>query len=451
MSERIQSPSSRKSPSRSTRSQSASPSRSPSRERNLSPRRAPNRANSGSPSDRSGSPSSRGRSRSPLKFDEKDFERKRDVVDPDKRRRALAKARGLKVDPSEFSRAELIEQAKKLGRVKIDRKTASGEVFIDSRRLVTDEILLLCELFKRVTEIQNITLNNCGITDDVFALLLPALAEVRHIKLLHLDKNLLTSVSADALIQTFASHSISRRFEDLSIKKNSLFYSDGVKIYREFNMAKHLFRIPIYETLTNLPIKLSLSNLEMNIVEVGIMAAMIKFYGRTVITHLDLSDNNLNAKAGCYVMNAVRKITTLRFLDLSRNPLTDEGTDFSAIINIRNQVTGSDQLQHVILEGVFISTSEEISRYQETISRALMVNRSVAAARNDPNHFDNFISGIIQSRDRPDASFTPLEDQNIDLDKLDEEFLRRNKMKICSVDVSPARIKLKWTSDYEVK
>eukprot|EP01031_Cornospumella_fuschlensis_P027003 gene27003-32624_t len=106
-------------------------------------------------SSRSPSPS---RKESPNKgkmlFSEEDFERKKDTTDVDKRKKLAARMRGLAQEPKDWSRAELLDRLGRFAKFNQDKSSNICELKVkEGISMSVDEVKILNELFKRVSEV----------------------------------------------------------------------------------------------------------------------------------------------------------------------------------------------------------------------------------------------------------------------------------------------------------
>lgn len=190
-------------------------------------------------------------SKSPTKFSESDFEKKRDVVDPETRKKQMMKARGLKLEPKDWTKAELLNKISDFAKFNQDKKTNIAELkFIEQSQVASEEIKMVDELFRRVTEIQVIVLHHCHLTDEMLQRLVGNyFKQLRFVRVLSLCSNTLSHTSIDLLIEAFARrHRF--RLEELDLRDNvGLKYEDGLKIVRSFTYLKLLNGIPVKDIL----------------------------------------------------------------------------------------------------------------------------------------------------------------------------------------------------------
>lgn len=84
------------------------------------------------------------------------------------KRRGGSPKRGQKTKkvtgPEEWTREELFDRIRKFGSLKLDRTSGSGTLEAVNRRLMPDDCIVICEIFRRYTEVQSVTLQRCFLT-----------------------------------------------------------------------------------------------------------------------------------------------------------------------------------------------------------------------------------------------------------------------------------------------
>lgn len=417
-----------------------SPSRKSKKERNAEKSASPDGSRSRSPN------KDRGRSKSPSKFTEGDFERKKLSEDSAKRRQnANSKVKGLKLDPSQWTRQELIDKLNGFAHFSVDDKSGVGTISSEGRRLLSEDILVLLEIMRRVTEIQTINLSGCGLTDAIFAQILnPGLAGLRHLKELRLQSNLLGTQSVKGVISTFSK--LSRKLLVLDMQFNSLGFEDGKALFAAFSgHIQELNGIPIYEILqqesgTEV---LSLPDKAMRLAELGIVCGMAH-----TLKHchtINIPRNRINALGLLYLIESISDIPRVRNLDLSNNPLTNDGADFTGIEKLLKFTKGSTQLLRVGLGGVLVPASRE----DEALSHSLMANRAVAG-HSDGYYFNKFALSLIQRTAKP-RRVDQLADWQGKVNELDLAFVKANNVPQLGVKVVLAEHSESGKDEIEVK
>eukprot|EP01039_Chlorochromonas_danica_P003825 gene3825-4176_t len=387
-------------------------------------------------------PNSRGRSPSPTKvFSEDDFERKRDVPDAEKRKKmAAAKARGLAIDPKDWSRAELMDRLNRFAKFSQDKVAGTCSLKIKTGfALSTEEVKVICELCKRINELQVIDMVNSGVTDDHLQIIVnEGFKELRHLKELYLNQNQLTSSSITTLCGHFPK--LYRKLEVLDLRENSaMSYDDGHRIYTAMNGIHFLNGLDIAllksdeETRTTF----DFSNKDVRIMEVGIICGLIGHMSR--VQSIILRNNMITAKGAHYLIDIIKKYPRVKSIDLSYNPVTNEMTDVSAVERLRNVVQKGTHLLDVRLDGVPMDES-----LRQGIELSLQVNRSVEGTR-DGYHFTRFVEDLIASKAKPKVR-SAIESWEPTLDEVDESFVRSNRLPIGLLKVSDSGFGMIWKS-----
>ena len=413
-------------------------SASPSKQRGRSPHkkngedRSP--SSSASPSrTRSKSPSGkedRGRSKSPGKFGEKDFEKKKFGDESMKRRQsAVAKVRGLKLDPSQWSRQELMDKLNGFAHFTLDAKSGIGTLVVEGRRLLGDDIMVVLEVMRRVTEIQSVNLSGCGLTDDTFQQIMAGgLAGLRHLKELRLQSNLLGSPTVTGIVKTFSK--LSRKLLLLDLQLNSLNFKDGRTLFFAFgstlNELNGLPLLRVRQEADSLE-TLDLAGSGMRLAELGMACALLPQLKR--LTGLNLSSNRINAQGLVCLVEALAELGHISALDISHNPVTNEEADWSGIDALLRYAKTSIKLQKVNVEGVL----RVGSKHEESLSRSLMANRSVAG-HNDGYYFNKFAAQLIQRTAKAQRD-DHLSEWHGKVKELDLDFIRSNNIPLLSVEV----------------
>lgn len=304
------------------------------RGRSKSPKRVNHNKKSSSPgtSSSSGSPLSHKskkekntKSKSPSsKFNNKDFKKKKSLTNEQalKRKNAISKAKGLKLDSSSWSRAELLSKIRIFAIFTEDIKTNNGKLIINNNyNLLSDDIIVINELLLRSTEITIINLNNCNLDDNIYLQLHQNLLNLRHLQELYLNSNLLTHLSMKHICKDF-SKKITRNLLILDMTNNiNLTFHDGCYLYSSFykniNILNNLL---IKNILDNNIENLNFSNKQIKSCELGIICQMCCSNHLSHITSLDLSINFLTSYDLSYLITYLNKMGNyLISLDLSRN------------------------------------------------------------------------------------------------------------------------------------
>lgn len=405
--------------------------RSPTRNESQNPTIEVNDGTADGKRSKSSSPSKgRGRSKSPSKFGEKDFERKKVSSESAKRRQnAMAKVRGLKLDPSQWSRQELIDKLNGFAHFNVDDKSGTASVSAEGRRLLSEDVQVLLEIMRRVTEIQSVNLSSCGLTDDVFLQLLdPGLVGLRHLKELRLQSNLLSSSSVGSIVHSFSK--ISRKLVVLDLQFNSLIFGDGKILFNAFsNSIGELNGFAIGRLLqdsSGLEV-LDVSNKAIRQAELGIVCGLLHQLNR--LHTLNLANNRVTAQGLLLLIDELKLVRHVTHIDISNNPVTDGDKDFTGVAALLLFAKSSTQLQRVICEGMFKPGSEE----ESALTHSLMANRSVTGHL-DGSYFNKFAQALIERKAKP-TKRGELVSWHGKVSELDLLFIKINNVPHRTVDV----------------
>jgi hypothetical protein len=390
------------------------------------------RDNSRSPNQKKKKSTSRDSSKSPGKFSEDDFDRKRhSMSESERRKRAVAKMRGLKIDPKDWTRPELMEKISNFAKFSQDKKTGYSEVkILEGIRITSEDITALCELIRRNTEIQSLIIRQCALNDDHARELLIALKSVRHLKDLDMAKNSLHSSTVDLLINMFAK--VPRHLDNLNLRDNpNLTYEDGRKLMSHFPYVQSLNNFPIAEFHMNTNQEaFDVSEYEIKHLEFGIITILLEQFHR--VKKLNLRMNQLNAKALEILVNLLKinKYPSLREIDLSYNPVTNDSTNYTAILSLQQYLQAYTQLLRITLDGIILP-----SDILENIERALSVNRSVDG-KSDGYYFNKFIIKMIETKFPSTNKMEEFAKWSPKLHEIDEMFVRKNRLSIPKVEIT---------------
>jgi hypothetical protein len=380
---------------------------------------------------RSGSPDKRGRSKSPGKFGNKDFEHKKLSADAVKKRQnAIAKVRGLKQEPKEWSRTELLQRLQAFAKFTLDDKTGSGTVTVRDKRMLGEDVQVLLEVMRRITEIQSLTLAGCSLTDEALAQVSVGLGGLRHLRHLDLRSNLLTKASVDLVCRMFSK--LTRKLSVLDMQFNPLTVQDGRALFNAFSPSpqaaiKELNGLPMAELMSDDLIEvLSLPDKNLRLAELGIVISLIPKIPR--LHTLDLSRNSIDSEGLNALTKVLRKANKVSSLDLSDNPLTSEGLDFSGLEDLVKYAKENTLLTHVKLEGVIFPSPQK----QEQLQLSLMANRAVYRQKRGGStgrYFNEFARDLIRSKAKPQTGLLDMEHWQGKLTQLDLAFIRLNQVK----------------------
>lgn len=184
------------------------------------------------------------------KFSEDDFEKKKEAIDPElRKKRNAARLKGLQLDPKEWTKSELMEKLGKFAIYYQDKKTGSGEItLLDGMQVMNEQLSVINELLRRTTEIQRIHLPNCNLTDEYFKTLLDnGLKHLRHLKELNLSNNQLSTKSVKEIVDYYGGLNRNKLMK-LNMKGNTtLTFEDGRLLYRIFPYLESLNMFALIE------------------------------------------------------------------------------------------------------------------------------------------------------------------------------------------------------------
>lgn len=396
--------------------------------------RSPSRRSERSPSARSssaGSPSRRRRSKSPSKrnapkFGAKDFDK--NAAAAAKQKNAIAKARGLRLEPSEWSRQELFDRLQRFSKFAQDKKTGGGELIIEGKRLMAEDVAVIGELFKRNTEVHSVKLLNCGVSDDIFRQLLSGLGALRHLKHLILTQNLLSSISVKLLVDNFANKD--RTVEHLNLRGNSsLTFKDGEALFRNFYKSKVINGIDI-DLIKSGATKgvIDVSDAQIRVCEVGVICGYLESVNTMVapINELRFVKSNVNSSVLAAIVQVLEVRPCITSLNIASNDVTNGDTDLSGLNTLVEFVQRSKQLKYLNIDNIPM-----LAETKEILQQSMQVNRSLFGLE-DGNYFSKFCKSLITKTAKPEQISTLIEWKPT-MDGIDVEFVRRNHLPLRSV------------------
>jgi hypothetical protein len=306
------------------------------------------------------------------------------------------KRSALKFEPNQWSREDLMEKLKKIGKFTINKVTGVGEMKCLGQRFLSDDIIVLLETLRRYSEIQHIRLQYCLVTDELFKTLLEDLCKLRHLKTLDLSNNLLTSVSVDLIIEHFPH--LPRKLEILDLRSNSLSQDDGIKLFNAFPFIAVLNGIDLnFDTKEYLRLKiLDVSSRHLKLCELGIIFEMLK--SMIHIEEINLSHNDISPKGLVYISKIMGQMVKIHSIDLSYNPVVFPSDDLSGLNALKDMLKTRKHCLNCKFDGIDIP--EDI-RVELNIS--LMVNRSISTSFKtlNPNRFYDFITTKLNEKAPP--------------------------------------------------
>ena len=343
--------------------------------------------------------------------------------------------------PADWTREELFDRIRKFGTLKLDRGSGSGTLEAVNRRIMPDDAIVICEIFRRYTEVQSVTLQRCFLTDDTFALLSQNMPNLRHLKHLNLTFNSLSSPSVVRIVAlyNFIGARPDRRIEEIDLRNNNLNVHDGQALYDAFPTIRILNGIRLLKHRRDTMLhEIDLCDASMRITEVKILAGLLKALSPQHIYSINLSRNKINCRGLRELTLALGEVAHVRFLDISHNPLTDGDLDFTGIESIISLVRTSKWLCNLKRDGVTGFTPLQ----EQQLERSLQVNRSLDTLADDAGIvLDKFASYIRSRMEKTVAALPPIPKRE-DMDptfNVDYAFCRLNRIPERIVDVSQVR------------
>ncbi len=137
---------------------------------------------------------------------------------------------------------------------------------------------------------------------------------------------------------------------------------------------------------------------------------------------VNLANNRISALGLNELIAALKDVKHITSIDISGNPATDDGKDFSGVQALVLFAKSSTQLQRVICDGLFKPDSKE----ESALEHSLMANRSVAGHL-DGSYFNKFAQALIERKAKP-----PKRDQLASwqgkVNELDLQFIKNNSV-----------------------
>ena len=320
---------------------------------------------------------------------------------------------GMRLDPSDWTGDELQEKLRKFAKYTIDKATGSSTLEVEGRRLFGEDLEIVLEMCRRYTEIQHVYLTKCFLTDDSFLHLYEeGICHLRHVLTLSITMNAVTGKSVKLLIREFSK--AVRKLKHLDIRENNLLEEDGVALYKSFPMLETLNGVPVMAIKRNADTDtIDLSNCKLKAAEMPVVCGLVQ--DCRSITNLVLARNYIDSTALKLITKYFPKMTKLLSLDLQFNTITDQGKNFTGMLDFVRFVAKSPFLCHVNVNGNGVPPD-----LMDRLERSLQVNRSLRGSA-DGNFFNKFISSVLQAR-APPPPVNPFKELRPNL-QLDAEFI----------------------------
>mmetsp|Transcript_310 Transcript_310/g.711 ORF Transcript_310/g.711 Transcript_310/m.711 type:complete len:477 (+) Transcript_310:48-1478(+) len=302
---------------------------------------------------------------------------------------------GLKTDPTEWSKEDLMDKVGKFATFKMDKKTGAATLTIEEKKILDESMKVLKELFNRNTEIQFVSIKKCFLVDDTFAEIMEfGIMRQRHIKALNLSGNALTKKST-ALICDYFMERDEKPLESLDVRDVILNAQDMRHIYETLPRLKYLNGIDLIQSKGQ--IDLDLSGKKLKTTEISIVCCLTR--ESPIIKRLNLSKNYVDSDSLHVLADMIAHTEEISGLNLSLNPLSNAGEDHSGSLALARAMQRSNMIVNIDVVGGKLRKDIE-----ESILRSAMINRSVVGAAN-PMKFREFLDKKLEEAAPPEPVY----------------------------------------------
>jgi Leucine-rich repeat (LRR) protein len=240
----------------------------------------------------------------------------------------LRASRGSKKSASltDMSLEEMADRVKKFGHFELDPKSGAGTLRV-SKRVMGDDIDVIVEVLKRYTETQHVYFEKAFITDDIMhRIVTESLNGLRHLKSLGCYHNMLTDISINLIIATFAKKP--RQLQHLDFRRNNITTQGAETLFKSLPNLQTLSQIPVYRVKRDgLNREMDLAHLDIKLPEIQILVSLLQDLRPCHIDRIDLSSNQISSSALTLLAQGIRNLE-VHILNLNDNPLTDNDLDF---------------------------------------------------------------------------------------------------------------------------
>ena len=324
------------------------------------------------------------------------------------RRSKSPSKRGKNDNPIKWSKEELLDKVKRIGKFNLDDRTGAGTLDIIGKRILVEEQVVLKELCRRYTEIQTISIKKNFLNDSTFLILSESLIDLRHLRSLTISDNILTVDSIQILIDKYSK--LSRKVEHLDIRNNNITGIDGLDM-----MAKLYKAFPFVLTLNGIKVLSSKRDQANNILDCN--NCRLKYTDMIIVTkllhecpHIDtviLSNNLIDSKGGLFLCEQFKeRLYNVTKIDISFNPLTDEDKTNIVIENFMQMLRIVTHITEFKCDGNKLYTQQ----LKDRIDRSCSVNR-VGRLSQKPNFFTHWITDRLEasSKELPTNKYKDIE------------------------------------------
>ncbi len=325
--------------------------------------------------------------------------------------------------PQDWTTDELKSYIRGFATFNVDKDTNIGEVFINGKKILEEQITILSELCKRFSEIQIMSIKRCYLNDSSLLQLIDVLKFLRHLKVLDLSYNALSKVSINLIISSFSK--TRNKLVSLDLRNNTFEKeNDGYDLYNAFERTiTSLNGINIKESRLKVT-NLDLSSQQLRLPEVGILCRLLNDSRSFNLSEINLSNNCVNSYGLELLSEVLVDKKNILKLNLSQNPLNNNNMApiLSGITKLMHSVALNKYIQYIAFSPN-LNVPQDIL---ERIENSLMVNRSRVLVLTT-----NFFADYIEKRIRygaPPFARNKLEGYEPDFDDLDITFTRMNRV-----------------------
>lgn len=342
-------------------------------------------------------------------------------------------------DPANWSDRKVLHKFNTFGTVELETILR-----VISKPLVHEDLAVTREILKRNTNISEIYIDKCMIGDGPFKALLEGMKSLKHLKVLSLTANNLSSASVDLIINNLSGSKLSLGFSTfgqslkldiLDLRNNHLSERDAERLFNNFGHLTSLNGIPIAEIKTNMSITaFHLSKMSLHHSEMIIICLLMK--GMANIDEIYISHNYFDVSALKHLVHLLAVKPQVHTLDISYNTLMTgpKNDDLSGIMELQSLLQKKSSLTNVNLAGINVPKA-----VMKAIELSLKVNKSVYGSK-DTGYFKDFVT-IALAKQAPPMRANPLENWQPNLD-IDKTFCLENQVELCSVECTDKSITL---------
>jgi peroxiredoxin family protein len=329
---------------------------------------------------------------------------------------------------------EMADRVKKFGKLTVDEKSGAGSLDVVQKRLMSEDVEILLEMFRRFTEVQHVKFQRCFMTDDIFSrIVLEGLVGLRHLKSLILPFNMLTDKSATLVMEKFSK--LSRQLQHLDFRSNAISEEVSEAMYLAFPAIQTLNEIPIYRSKRETDVtEIDLSKKQLKVSDIKILVCCLADVKPCHIEKVNLAGNGISAKALKVLAEGLKNVA-MQSLDISNNPLTDGDLDFTGM-----EAMFLTAHRHKHLCTIDTAPCEFPEECRERLQTSLAVNRMLYEAPQKDGMFkDKFFSYIFKQVEK-NTQALPEHAAEFDRDAIpefviDKQFYNINRLPTIDVEL----------------